>query len=113
MIFNEALSSSQIEDIRFGNEIQTVGINNISNTTGTMQLYPNPSNDLINIDLSSIEIEINNPSIQILNSLGEVILKKSITDKVMSVDVSKLEQGIYFLQVKGSNFTTTKKFIKA
>lgn len=71
----------------------------------TFKLYPNPTNDLIEI-ISNHEIE----TIKVYNSLGQLVLLNNKSD---FIDLTELGSGIYIieLKVKGHN-VEVKKVIK-
>lgn len=89
------------------NEVMCNGnsINEINNQQESISFYPNPVNNLLTIDLLSRD----NLEVEILNLLGESILKVKNLNKI---DVSALKNGVYFLKLfKGNNFYI-RKFIK-
>ncbi len=72
------------------------------NTNSKNKLYPNPTEDYLNIDFQNMDY---NTNITITNQLGENVLSLAFSNKI---DVSKLASGIYFIQI--GNYRT--KFIK-
>jgi hypothetical protein len=66
-------------------------------------LYPNPTNNILNVKSQELV------DIEIYDSIGKLVLNKNSTK---SIDVSKLSNGIYFLNIKSGSKITTKKFIK-
>ena len=93
----------------------TVGISNESIKNKEFLIYPNPVDNLSNIEFklqhkSSV-------SIVIYNSLGQevfVLLNKTILDSgshKLSVDVSEFEKGIYYCMLTTSDKKITKKLI--
>ncbi len=69
-----------------------------------IKVFPNPANDKLTVNLSE---QINNPKISLINTLGEILLK----DQSQSIDVSKVPNGIYFLNVKTDKLEVNKKVI--
>jgi polyhydroxybutyrate depolymerase len=69
-------------------------------------VFPNPTNNLIYIE-SSPELELQ--EIILYNTRGTTIKRKLINN---SVDITNLNSGIYFLSLKYSKGTFTKKIIK-
>lgn len=67
-----------------------------------VQIYPNPTRDII--QLENIEGEI-----KIYNSSGELVIHKKQFDQ--QIDVGLLPSGVYFLEVVGENIRQAK-FIK-
>lgn len=75
----------------------------------SISFYPNPSKEILKIDVKSASIKLS--KISIIDSQGREIIKKS-TD-LKSIDISNLSKRIYFLKITGSdNLSINKKFIK-
>jgi hypothetical protein len=80
-------------------------------TESKVNIYPNPANDFI-----EIEVEKLNPSksfINIYDIVGKNLIKTQITDFKNVIDITKLPAGIYFAEVSmEGNKTVFQKFIK-
>lgn len=74
-----------------------------------ISIFPNPTKDLITIDVKSDTIKIE--EIIILDYQGKQILKMEVNfNKII---ISKLAKGVYFLKLKSeNNLSITKKIIK-
>jgi len=74
-----------------------------------ISIYPNPTNNKF-----SIEIDNRNESynLEILNTIGQVVLNKKITNNVEQVDLSGQSAGVYFVKLQSGNNTIVKKVIK-
>ncbi|HRS53397.1 MAG TPA: hypothetical protein P5250_01665, partial [Bacteroidales bacterium] len=67
-------------------------------------IFPNPTNDIINIKVNSATNEyIDNININIINSLGNLVIHKDGYNNINKIDVSSLEKGVYFIEIKISN----------
>jgi hypothetical protein len=90
-------------------QIQNLGI--AENDLETFKIYPNPSRDLVYISLQSVSDKVN---VQILDVQGKMILdaNQSLIDANTSIDVSKIQSGIYFMKVSADGKSTVKKWIK-
>lgn len=80
-------------------------------TIQSFKLYPNPTQETINIQLPfSTESSI----IEIYNSLGELILeqKTELNQIEISIPVSQLNRGLYFVALKNSSGFYSTNFIK-
>ena len=76
------------------------------NVLSQISLYPNPSTDLITINIpSSIELE----STILYDLLGKVVLSNSNNNQV---NLSSLPTGVYILKITTSNGSITKKVIR-
>ncbi|WP_435578734.1 T9SS type A sorting domain-containing protein [Gilvibacter sp.] len=67
-------------------------------------IYPNPANDYLNVDLS--EIDATTGKIEILNMQGLVLVSDAFDTRMKSTpacDVSKLRSGVYLLRLVDAN----------
>ena len=72
-------------------------------------LYPNPANDVLNINaVQAIEIQ----SLAIYDVLGQLVIAVPNAKSVSNIDVSKLRTGTYFIKVKSDKGSSSMKFIK-
>ena len=72
-------------------------------------MYPNPVFDVLNISKKDT-IEVT--SINIYNTLGQLVLVISNAQNTKSVDVSSLIMGNYFIKINSDKGTSNTKFIK-
>lgn len=75
-------------------------------------IFPNPANNLLNINMKEYEGEIN---IEVFSAQGILVKSFETTlhkDEVYPLDISKLNQGIYLLKVMSNQGFSTKTFIK-
>ena len=72
-------------------------------------IYPNPVKDVLKIDFkNSIEVQ----SINIYNTLGQLVLVIPNAQNTNNVDVSSLKSGNYFVKINSDKGTSSSKFIK-
>jgi len=71
-------------------------------------IAPNPANDTIFISFPN---GFEASTIQFYNSLGQVVLEKSITQSE-SLSVQSLQSGVYFYKIKSDSYTQSGKMIK-
>ena len=78
-----------------------------------LELFPNPTNGLLNINISAEEF--NNADLKILNVLGkEVYTKKGLNingDVSLRVDLSTQPEGVYFVVISGDNQKVVRKVL--
>ncbi|MBN2727964.1 MAG: T9SS type A sorting domain-containing protein [Bacteroidales bacterium] len=75
-----------------------------------IQVYPNPSNGLITVELS--KLSNNNNSLEITNSIGQnVFVLKNIEQGSTNIDLSFLPAGIYYLSIHTESEIISKKLI--
>lgn len=86
----------------------TTSINEKSNLQEELNLYPNPSDGIFNIELPSVTDEL---QVTIYNLSGQQIESLSIKGKG-SIDISKQPNGVYFIKAVQKNDVTTLKLIK-
>ena len=72
--------------------------------TPIVNVFPNPVTDKITISLSE---DIKHFQISLINTLGQVLLQT----QSKTVDVGRIQNGIYFLHVRAANFDVKKKLI--
>jgi len=79
-----------------------------SNIEESLNLYPNPTNNLLNIDFETFihgEMEIRN-----LN--GQVIYKRPVQSVAEQIDMTRYPKGIYFVTVRSDAWVRTMKILK-
>ena len=81
---------------------------NIEELTSTLLLYPNPAKDILHISIES-KIE----EIAVYDVYGRLQDHKTTRlQDGMSIDVSGLHSGVFFVMIKSYNKTLIEKFIK-
>jgi hypothetical protein len=83
-----------------------MGIEQLKTQGTRFKFYPNPANEVLTI-------EVNSPynsllDLTILDVLGNEIKKSTIETNQFSVDISSLQNGVYFIKIGNS----AQKFIK-
>jgi subtilisin family serine protease len=64
------------------------------NTSEEFAIYPNPSNDLVNIE-NPIKIEV----IEIYSIEGKLVYRESFNQKSIQISIENLEEGIYLVHI--------------
>lgn len=81
------------------------------NTDNTILVYPNPVNNIINIDLSGKANA--EGTLSILNFEGKTVLSRQVNNEgVFSLDISSLPTGIYLCRYSNATEIKTVKIIK-
>lgn len=91
----------------FGSAAEFTGLTDTETITGKMVVYPNPANNQLFIDGFPPAKKI---SFTILDLLGKVVIPNSVYTNF--IDISILESGVYFIQMKDEENISTVKFIK-
>jgi len=75
-------------------------------------IHPNPAKDELFVNIPDLSDK--NPEVKILNCLGKIIFSKqdlSSTENLVTLDISHLADGLYFVQIKNNNVNLIKKLI--
>ena len=81
----------------------TLGVNDFNDSLRRVYVYPNPSEGIFTINSDQIK------SFEVYNSIGQLLLQKSNT---LKVNLSRFDNGLYFLKIYGVDFETTVRVIK-
>ncbi len=81
------------------------GLNNMGNTED-VELFPNPTDGIINLKFTSVQKNI---SILIFNSLGQTVINDSYStsDLINKIDLNSLTNGIYTIQIVSNKISKT------
>ncbi len=95
-------------------EAKTTFVNALANqqfTDENWSIYPNPANDLIQIELSKTTDLIK--EIELTDLLGKTVLRKiNLKDQQQTLDISNLSQGVYMVSITTQNdFKQVKKLV--
>lgn len=75
-----------------------------------MELFPNPAQSILNI---AIQTTFENNAIEIYNALGQVVYTQlNIVDRVTSVNLNNLPNGLYIVRYTDQNGRVNRSFIK-
>jgi hypothetical protein len=74
-----------------------------------IELYPNPVSDILNIQVSKLEA---GARVSLFNLGGVEVLSQSLTQAPQAVNVSKLQPGIYVIQIINGTQIVKQKLIK-
>ncbi|HEV8081007.1 MAG TPA: T9SS type A sorting domain-containing protein [Chitinophagaceae bacterium] len=86
------------------------GMENLTlNQSSSIKIYPNPSKGIFNISCDCI---CDNSTLEVYNTLGQIIFKQKINSKNAEVDISQYAAGLYYLKVKTENGEEVIKIIK-
>lgn len=109
---NTLLASMQ--NVAFGNS-ETVNfcvVNNAGldeNSNSLLSVYPNPSNGIFTVDLSSLKSPSNTVVVQ--DAQGKVLFEKEASSASVKLDITNYAPGIYHLSVNYENGTYRRKLI--
>jgi hypothetical protein len=76
------------------------------------QIYPNPANNELYLDLA-YDVRWIGKTVNLINLQGQTVKQIEITTKLQKIDISKLAAGMYFLSAKKEDGSVIReKFIK-
>ncbi|HIP37475.1 MAG TPA: T9SS type A sorting domain-containing protein [Crocinitomix sp.] len=78
------------------------------NETYNVKIYPNPTTNLINIELTDYE----NANIQIIDITGQIVQSIASAKQINTIDISTLNRGVYFVKIITQQQNVTKQFVK-
>ena len=87
-------------------EIHSVANDGPSTGSGTLTVYPNPTNGVLFVETWRAA-SLQNPTYRITNLLGQTVLSGSINAETQQIDIKELPTGMYFITVGGQ----TVKFV--
>jgi len=74
-----------------------------------LEIYPDPSSDRITIKSSESQPQLN---LSIVNLNGQECLNITLRDLSTQIDIRNLQNGIYFVKLKGDHIVQIGKIIK-
>jgi hypothetical protein len=77
------------------------GINAITTSANGISVYPNPTNGILNIAISS-ELA-GTTSIEVYDAIGKLVIKETLSTDTSTINTSKLTDGIYVFKVINNN----------
>jgi hypothetical protein len=81
----------------------------IENNKEAFVLYPNPTSSFVTI---SFPVDINDAKILFYNSLGQVVLQKTISKSISTLSLETLNSGVYYYKVQNDTVSQSGKIIK-
>ncbi len=74
-----------------------------------VQMYPNPSKDILNIKLTK---EMDESVLKLYSADGKLVLDKMMSSSETAINISSLPNGMYILEIKSENIIVRKKLLK-
>ncbi|MFT4612793.1 MAG: hypothetical protein ACJA1H_001723 [Glaciecola sp.] len=79
-------------------------------TASSFNVYPNPTNSILNIELNGSQ---SNLTFEVFDTLGKQIVIKTLDNGNLSqIDVTTWNSGLYLIKISNGDKTETKRFIK-
>ena len=76
-----------------------------------IQVYPNPATDMLTISVGDAT-QCKPLNITVIDLMGRVVIAESVSATEMSLDVSHLPSGVYFMQMEQEGLWDVRKFVK-
>lgn len=95
-IYNDGCESEPVETM-----IELTAVD--ENTTENVAIYPNPTSGMIAVKAEMMK------RIEIINSLGQVLLVKNVDDDEVQIDLGQFGSGVYFINILTENGNVTRK----
>jgi thiol-disulfide isomerase/thioredoxin len=94
-------------DIQFGTATNPSASINENEVVESMNLYPNPANDFATLSFTTVT---DNAVVEVINSLGQQVYTIQVGavngQEKVTIPTSELAEGLYFVNLKGSNGST-------
>ena len=88
------------------------GIDNYA-LTASMNVYPNPTTDKVNVQLTVGNESLSDGEIQLYDMYGKWLQTVKVTGKVTEIDLSSFAAGVYFVKaVEGQQLIGVRKIVK-
>ncbi len=89
------------------NTLQVTGVGITEATDFALQLWPNPTNNLVSYTIDATEGEL-----QLYGSDGRLVLSQTITQQQGTIDLTELAGGIYHIRFVGKSGQAIKRIVK-
>ena len=100
-------SAVSAEDrVEFNTLESTEGIYDVE--TGTLTLYPNPASSNVTLTVNGFDGEV---TVEIVDLNGKLISEHRTQNSELTIDVTSMAQGAYFVRVTGERQTAVRKLI--
>lgn len=88
------------------------GIND-HNLNTSMNVYPNPTSDKVNVQLTEYDSQSNNMEIQLFDIYGKLLQTVPASNENLQINLSSYAQGVYFIKaVSEGNMLAVRKMVK-
>lgn len=100
---SEVGSVSVSEGVQQPYEIQTVGVNNYPQIVLNAKVYPNPTENLAQLELNGFEIPDGGLRAYLYDGNGKLLQTVTVTDDITTFQIGHYATGSYLLDVKSGN----------
>lgn len=100
-----------IQNLQFSDQTIPISLSNTSNleqAKSEIEMFPNPSKDIVNfINISDYK------TLEIIEMAGRVTSLMTVESDNISIDITNLSDGIYFVRFSSDNNVETLRFLKS
>jgi hypothetical protein len=114
--FTDYYADQTKQNIKFNTTKYSIlsSANELTNSFGAFQVYPNPANDIVNVDLITLD-PTKEAHVSLLDITGRVISKSVLENTsghiVGEINVSQIPSGIYFVRIESNGTSLAKKIV--
>lgn len=93
--------------------VHTTDVGIIEHLQNNISLYPNPTNDVVNIECTMNDVQVD--AIEVFDVYGKVVRTETLRAtslKTTQINVSDLAAGMYFVRITTDEGIATKSFVK-
>ena len=106
-------SISVAEGVQQPYEIQTVGVNDYPMITLNAKVYPNPTENMAQLELNGFELPADGLQANLFDSKGKLLQRIPVTSDVTEFHIGQYATGTYYLEVKeGKRTLKTFKVVR-
>ena len=110
---NNSSGISMAEGVQQPYEILTVGIDDYPQITLDAVVYPNPTENLVQLQLNGFDISANNLRATLYDGNGKQLQSVPITDDLTSFQIGQYATGTYYLELRdGKKVLKTFKVVR-
>lgn len=86
----------------------TLGISTFNPQPSTFQIYPNPANTILNVEL---RMQNETATVEIHNTIGNCVHRQIAKSANCQINVSDLAEGVYTISISSKEGVVNKKFV--
>ena len=110
---NSTGSVSVAEGVQQPYEIMTVGVNNYPQITLNAMVYPNPTENIAQLQLNGFEIPVGGLHATLYDGNGKLLQNIPVTDDLTTFQIGHYATGTYYLELRdGKRLLKTFKVVR-
>ena len=89
----------------------STSVSNYNKSQNYINIYPNPSNDIVTIDLKGYAVN-NKTMLELYSITGELIKAQPVHNALSQLNISDLPEGVYIIKVISDTSVVVKRIVK-